>query len=449
MIPSALRWQGSGPRAMARAGTLRCCPLERRRLALTPAAPLLALRPRRLLAQPHRLLHCPDDGRAILLHIADRAAQPVRKYSLAELLQLQELPLRERLQVVENFIHTGISKIIILLQDLPLGLGSVKAIRGVIQDYIQDIKDLRSCSAADDPERFLQCVAIIHERHRRMNSLLADGLVEFQKNIHEGFGPVAELSETDCLQVFEVVAGLRKIEVTLDEFFTIRTTNRLLISHCIELHQQEHVATAYGDDSFSRNGAAHEESRTFQARRVGAVTLDTNPALVLMEAYQHAQFKCRREFDVASSLLINGVHFQEFFSHVKTQGGDSLLPYVEGHLYFTMYEILYCAIMMSIRKVGPGKTPPPIKVQLDGPKGGIEDPGGGFSGHSVKISDAGVGIRREDLEKVWSYFYPLASDPDDVNYLRLPVSRVLIRYHGGDIGVQSVHRKGTDVYVYL
>jgi len=129
---------------------------------------------------------------------------------------------------------------------------------------------------------------------------------------------------------------------------------------------------------------------------------------------------------------------------------------VDIHLYFVFFEVLKNALLTSIKKVEPGATPPPIHASLiSGTSLCAENE------RTVKITDNGEGINREDVRKVFSYFYSTASDrPGGLsrspggpmlpgNGLGLAVSRVLVRYFGGEIDVHSIPRKGTDVYIYL
>lgn len=143
------------------------------------------------------------------------------------------------------------------------------------------------------------------------------------------------------------------------------------------------------------------------------------------------------------------------------------------HLYFVFFEVLKNALFTSVRKAQKsGVAPPPIHASLmTGTSMDHENE------RTVKITDAGEGIRRDQVRKVWSYFYSTAVDSRKVSErdrdveaspthkfdisdesrrwtvaqrgLGLPMSRVLTRYFGGKIDLHSIPRKGTDVYIYL
>jgi len=268
---------------------------------------------------------------------------------------------------------------------------------------------------------------------------------------------------------------VQKIQRTLDEFFTVRTTLRLLIAHCMQLAPEDrreemgfamHQLLQRIPDSLRR-----ESSGAMQARHVGAICLDTRPSVILIEAYRHAHFMCKRQFNRASKLVVNGMSAKKFLA-----GGmdhtivETHFPYVDIHLYFVFFEVLKNALLASIKKAGPDEEPPPIHASLiTGTSLSFENE------RTVKITDNGEGINRDDVRKVWSYFHSdvkedltnwpggpeycgTLSEPQPEQPRRVPivgrglglaVSRVLVRYFGGEIDLHSIPRKGTDVYIYL
>lgn len=395
-------------------------------------------------------------GNAVLRHVAERSEQSFQKYSLQDLLQLQDLAPAERLDHLDRVLQIGISKIVLLLQDLPLGFGSRGSIRDVIRDYVQDIRDLRDCRP-EDPEKYRLCILTIFARHRSMLGQITNGLQEFQRDITECFEPIADLGPTVCADVADIVPAVRKIESTLDEFFSIRTTLRLLIAHCLQLtpdDRRDEIGFAMHEllqglpDSLRGAGPGG-----LQSTYVGAICLDTRPSLILIEAYRHAQFMCKRQYQKASQLFVNGIPATEFLEQGRM---ETRFPYVDIHLYFVFFEVLRTAMVTSIRKAGPDEEPPPIHASLITGTSLMTE-----NERTVKITDFGEGINRDDVRRVWSYFNSTVMEaPEDVGAtgttlplpgrgLGLAVSRVLVRYFGGEMDLHSIPRKGTDVYIYL
>merc|ERR1719456_1636446 len=83
---------------------------------------------------------------------------------------------------------------------------------------------------------------------------------------------------------------------------------------------------------------------------------------------------------------------------------------------------------------------------------------------SVKLADHGTGMSRNVLQKSFCYFFSsikhrptVADEVSDFDRkaplagfgFGLPISRVMARYFQGDIDLNSIQGKGTDVYVYL
>eukprot|EP00494_Astrolonche_serrata_P024599 UN24858 len=71
---------------------------------------------------------------------------------------------------------------------------------------------------------------------------------------------------------------------------------------------------------------------------------------------------------------------------------------------------------------------------------------------TIKISDEGGGVKREDLDSIWNYFFTTCiSEPRFLAGfgVGLPISRVHARYFGGDLEVVSIEKYGTDAFLYL
>mmetsp|Transcript_106152 Transcript_106152/g.285491 ORF Transcript_106152/g.285491 Transcript_106152/m.285491 type:complete len:484 (-) Transcript_106152:46-1497(-) len=400
-------------------------------------------------------------GNDMLRHIAEHSQQPFSKYSLEDLLRLQEFSPEERVLHLDSVLHVGISKIVLLLQDLPLGFTAQSPIREVIQDYVQDLRDLRK-NPPEDPARFQECILAIFARHRGMLGQIARGLREFQQEISESFLPVADLKMTRLADLSATVPAVQKIERALDEFFTIRTTLRLLIAHCLQLNPEDPNTSEIGHamhELMQRipNSNRSDGAEMPQVRQVGAICLDTRPSLILIEAYRHAQFMCRRRFDKdPPELMVNGMPAHEFLAAGFDTHVDNHFPYVDIHLYFVFFEVLKNALLTSMRKTGPDGECKPIHASLiSGTSLNAENE------RTVKITDHGEGISREEMRKVWSYFHSTTKTKDPREQesagfstsggrgLGLAVSRVLVRYFGGEIDLHSIPRKGTDVYIYL
>jgi signal transduction histidine kinase len=66
----------------------------------------------------------------------------------------------------------------------------------------------------------------------------------------------------------------------------------------------------------------------------------------------------------------------------------------------------------------------------------------------IKIADTGIGIKKEDLEKIFNAFF--SSKPEGQGTgMGLPLCNSLIQKHGGTIDVESERGKGTTFIIDL
>jgi len=385
------------------------------------------------------------------------------KVSLEDLLRLQELTPQQRLSHLDQVLRIGISKIILLLQDMPLGFSSTTPMRAVILDYVQDLRDLDTCSP-DHMESFQACTMRIFARHRDLILQLERGIVEFQSGVKSTYKPFAGLGPTRCEDVSDSVPGMRRIGEALDEFFKMRATLRLLIAHCLELNGEAILPARYSQPARAVDMETGGVNLP-EVSRVGVVNLNTRPSMVLVEAFQHAQLWCRQKFNRSVPLLVNDVPALQYPASMTTE--DEGTPYVDMHLYFVFFEVLKNAFQASLRQAGGelaghGDVPPVYATMVSGASPSDEE-----NERIVKISDSGPGVPRDRVGKVWSYFYSTKDAKDRTSMsepgysaaggaaerlpggLGLGVSRVLTRYFGGEIKFHSIQRKGTDVYIYI
>mmetsp|Transcript_16155 Transcript_16155/g.21385 ORF Transcript_16155/g.21385 Transcript_16155/m.21385 type:complete len:463 (-) Transcript_16155:233-1621(-) len=143
-------------------------------------------------------------------------------------------------------------------------------------------------------------------------------------------------------------------------------------------------------------------------------------------------------------------------------GSKTDFTYVPSHLFFILNELLKNSSRATVEKhMGAGRTLPPIKVIVSQGKEDV----------AIKIEDEGGGIRRSDLDFIWSYNFSTAKTPREIlaphsnnqmfGTLRcersslygygmgLPHSRLHARYFGGDLHLESMEGYGTDAYVHI
>lgn len=100
-------------------------------------------------------------------------------------------------------------------------------------------------------------------------------------------------------------------------------------------------------------------------------------------------------------------------------------------------QILYNILSNAI-KFSPHHTP--VKLEIHNSGEGIE----------IRITDKGIGIRKEDIDKLFKPFVQVGDNrPGNGTGLGLALTRRLVELHGGSIWVNSEYGMGTTVVVYM
>jgi pyruvate dehydrogenase kinase 2/3/4 len=217
---------------------------------------------------------------------------------------------------------------------------------------------------------------------------------------------------------------------------------------------------------------------------------------VATSAIADASHICRRTHGDAPEVLIVG----------RT---DLTFPYVPSHLNYVLVELLKNSMRATVETHGVDKMPPIKIVIADGEAN--EDVSHSMQRTAlpciersvalrlqvaIKISDEGGGIKRSNMQRIWSYLYTTADSSAldllieqvdaqraaalqaasavsqastaevstrPANALRdfstasplaglgygLPIARNYARYFGGELKIMSMEGYGTDGYIYL
>lgn len=150
--------------------------------------------------------------------------------------------------------------------------------------------------------------------------------------------------------------------------------------------------------------------------------------------------------------------FLQVIIHGRT---DLTIPYVSSHLSYILLELLKNSMRATVETHGIDKMPSIKIVIADGEDN--EDV-------VLKVSDEGGGIKRSNIDRIWSYLYTTAhpsvlqrmlddssndmKDFDTASPLAglgygLPISRNYARIFDGDLKIMSMEGYGTDSFIYL
>mmetsp|Transcript_12180 Transcript_12180/g.32155 ORF Transcript_12180/g.32155 Transcript_12180/m.32155 type:complete len:400 (-) Transcript_12180:51-1250(-) len=382
--------------------------------------------------------------RCVLSSMADFADKTLEKRSVPDLLQMAQLSREERAEKLHDTLKVGLARCAMRLSCMPFGFCHATSIRRVTAAYVQNFRQVLEFEHQKGvkgltSQEYHDLTQSIFNGHRGTMLDVAKGVFEFNEDLNKLFGQNLELA--DIRQDLPVI---RDIESSLDEFFTNRLTLRLLISHVSTLNQKD----GKPDDDM-----------------VGVVNTNTQPITILSRAYSAARFMCLRDFQMAPELLVNGeLHEEYILRDVATQ---QHFPYVHTHLFYIFLELVKNAARATIERAQmeaancpQGRKPLLPAIQIIVP----EEQAMWDKARSVKLADRGTGMNREVLSKAFCYFFSsvkarptVADEVSDFDRrvplagfgFGLPISRVMARYFSGDIDLNSIPGKGTDVYVYL
>eukprot|EP00891_Asterochloris_glomerata_P003635 jgi/Astpho2/3635/Aster-06926 len=330
-----------------------------------------------------------------LRYMLDFGANPIgRQLILSAQFLHNELPVRLAHRVAE-------------LENLPYGLSAKPHVIKVRDWYVESFRELREfprIQDINDEAKFTDLLRHIYHRHRHVVPVMAMGVAELKKELHEGLG----LNEVPEIHQF------------LDNFYLSRIGIRILIGQHIELHEPQR-------DTY-----------------IGMICTKCAPYEVIQDAVYDARAICMREYAAAPEVKIWG---DQKFS----------FAYVPSHLHHMTFEL----VKNSLRAVNDKyedsvEEPPPIRIVV---AEGAEDV-------TIKVSDEGGGIPRSGLPRIWTYLYSTANSPlsdmdvegegeDSPAVLAgygygLPLSRLYARYFGGDLQLfWSVRRKFAKMLQHL
>merc|ERR1740129_15655 len=374
--------------------------------------------------------------------MADFSRRQFQKSTINDLLALAQRSPEERAVHLHETLKVGLARCAMRLSEMPFGFCNAPSIKRVAAAYVQDFRQVLHYERSFGHQGFgnqeyHEITKKIFNGHRGTMLDVAKGVFEYTEDLTAIFGKEVKLAE-----VREQVRALKDLEKELDEFFTERLTLRLLGSHVHNLHSKKPVGK----------------------EMVGVVNVNTQPIVILSRAFAAVRFMCKRDFNMAPDLKVNGVMHDEY---ILTEASKQHFSYVHTHLFYIFLELIKNAARASVERgvadhaAAGGKGRPELPLlQVDIPR----EQSVWNKERSIKLADHGTGMTRGVLSKAFSYYYSSVKGRPTVSEevsdfdrrvplagfgFGLPVSRVMARYFDGNIDLNSLPGKGTDVYVYL
>ncbi|CAM9933725.1 unnamed protein product [Ectocarpus sp. 4 AP-2014] len=330
-----------------------------------------------------------------------------------------------------QFLHREVpirfAKRALELRHLPYGLSHTAPVLEAAEWYARIMRELVECPVPGGPgdeQQFADFLSSLLMDHTCVPQALSRGVLELQEKGEVG------------------LIHRHRIDRILDNFFISRISLRFLVD--------TYISSKKNKPGFS-----------------GVIESECSPVLVAWRAAADVDRLCRLHMGASPAI--------EVFGRAK----DTFTA-VPSHLYYILREVLKNSCRATVehsRRTRPGEKLPPVKIIV---ARGNED-------MTIKIVDEGGGIRRSDLQRVWSYMYSTAPKPtasqltgvplDHMSGMRLkeeeaaliratepepgetfafagygmglPLSRLYARYFGGSLKLRPMEGYGTDAYIHL
>jgi len=345
--------------------------------------------------------------------IESLAQQPLTPMSLKALYKFGDNPSLEVFLKSAQFLHRELpvrfAQRIVMLQNLPHGLGDHQPIVKLWKWYARIIHEMLEMPKPDNNQRLHRFTCLVASINLDFLSMpIAVAKGMLEWRQHNGFDRVK----------------WQDIDEALDRVFMRRLASTFLIDHYV---------------------AAESHRPDF----AGVIQKHCSPVEVAEHAAKNVELLVRQALGCCPEIFVLGSKSQTF-------------TYVPDHLFFILNELLKNSCRAVIEQhANLGMGLPPIKVIISR---GEED-------IAIKIEDEGGGMRRSDMDYIWSYNFSTAETPIEVRNavldqekfgslrcersslfgygMGLPHSRLHARYFGGDLHLESMEGYGTDAYVHI
>lgn len=301
-----------------------------------------------------------------------------------------------------------------LMRDMP----SVQLVKGVYINSFVDIAQYEKIRTNEDENAFAHFLERKYEAHSSVLIQMARGAYELRQEIRQKRGSMTDADSLDSPEFSQ----MQECHAFLDRFYSSRIGIRVLAGQYLALRQPP------------------------LPNYIGMICLKTSPYFLVKQTSRDATQMCLREYGRAPDLEING-------------RCDLTFCYIPSYLRYMLLELLKNAMRATVERYKDSdERLPPVKVLIADDREN-EDV-------VIKVADAGGGISRKNMGKIWSYLFTTADPRIQKNFIGardhdpsssplaglgfgLPISRSYARYFHGDLDIQSIEGYGTDAYLHL
>lgn len=306
------------------------------------------------------------------------------------------------------------------IQDLnmfPFGLNHNHNVSIIRDWYLTSFEELVSSpepKTQQEIEQFRLKINNIYNRHSPTILTLTKGLFELKES--------GLITETDD----------RQIQIFLDRFHSSRTEIRILIEHYLSLFNNK-VNTNTNTNTNINTNINHDSNY------IGIINTKCDVKEIMNKVILNINF------------IVSRTNYNIVLEDIVKITGAGKLPMIDNYLYYILFEIIKNSTHAIITS---SKLNPQIEIKIIELDDYI----------LIKINDNGIGIKEENLDKIWLYSY--STNPIEPKKIieqedfstdsplsgfgyGLPISKIYLNFFSSLIQIDSVYQKGTQTNIFL
>lgn len=340
-----------------------------------------------------------------------------KKITIKNLLEFKKINKNHRKLLLNEDLKSRLSEKITELENFPYGISMMPSLRKVNEWYIKSFNELNNINFKKENNYYDKILENIYDRHSSTLITVANGINEYKTFLKELYG-----KDFDLQYYLKNNNRGKNINSYLNDFYTNRISIRLLISHYLELTNDNKNNIHYN----------------------GIVSINEPLSNVLNEAIEVTRIICERNYYEVPNVKI------------EIKGDIPQFPFIRNNMYYIFIEVLKNSIKSTLDKFENTGYLEDINILICNNDDNV----------AIKISDKGNGIKYNNLKHVWSYFYSTAKihrlnlnndeikDFDKTTPLAgfgygLPITKLLVEYFNDNIFINSIEGMGTDVLLYF
>lgn len=339
-----------------------------------------------------------------------------KKLTIKNLLEFKNVNKNYRKQFLNEDLKSRLSEKIIEIENFPYGISMMPSIKKVNEWYIKSFNELNNIDLLEN-NNYKKTLENIYDRHSSTLITVANGINEYKSFLKELYG-----KDFDLQYYLKNNNRGKNINNYLNDFYTNRISIRLIISHYLELSNENKNNIHYN----------------------GIVSINEPLTNVLNEAIEVTSIICERNYDEVPDVKI------------EIKGDIPKFPFIRNNMYYIFIELLKNSMKSTLDKYKNTGYLEDIDILICNNNDNV----------TIKISDKGNGIKYYNLKHVWSYFYSTAKiqrlnlnydeikDFDKTTPLAgfgygLPITKLSVEYFNDNIFINSIEDVGTDVLLYF